>query len=61
MTAVAHFKQADLARALKAALSAGLQPKSCRVSPVTGEIEVHFESVSNDPINSFDALCRAAQ
>lgn len=51
------FKQADIARAIKGAKSAGMKPSGCRIDPTTGAIELMFGSeaaCSSD--NSFDQI-----
>lgn len=52
----ANFKQADLTRALRGARAAGMEPRGCRINPLTGEIEMQFGSVTSDTNNSFDRL-----
>ncbi len=51
------FKQADIARAIKGATSAGLRPSGCKIDPATGAIELTFGSESGASSgNSFDAI-----
>lgn len=52
----ATFKQADLTRALRGVKAAGMDPRGCRINPVTGEIEVQFGAASAETGNSFDLL-----
>lgn len=56
MTRRASVKQADLTRILRAALAAGLEPRGCRINPVTGEIELQFGNDNRRNSNSFDAM-----
>lgn len=56
MTRRANFKQADLTKALKGAVAAGLELRGCRINPNTGEIEMQFGNDNASAINSFDTL-----
>lgn len=51
----ARFKQADLTRALRAAVAAGMKPSGYRID-VAGDIIVTFGGDGGSPVNSFDAL-----
>ncbi len=51
----ASFKQADAARALRAAVSAGLKPRGYTIGP-DGSIHVDFSDGSALASNSFDRL-----
>lgn len=57
----ATFKQADLTRALRGVKAAGMDPRGCRINPVTGEIEVHFGKPGAEKGNTFDALREASR
>lgn len=57
----ASFKQADAARALKAAIAAGLQPYGYTIAP-DGAITVNLgTSVDNTEENTFDQVMRRGQ
>ncbi len=60
MTRRATFKQADLTRALRGARAAGMEPRDCRINPMTGEIEMRFGQDTAGPRNSFDSLIGGA-
>lgn len=53
--AAARFTQADVARALKGALAAGLDVGAVEISP-TGEIRIAAarKAAENSPLNPFD-------
>ena len=59
MSRHAAFKQADLTRALRAAMAAGLKPSGYRINPATGEIEVQFGNDNPTSGNSFDTIMGA--
>lgn len=50
----ASFRQADLTRALRAAVAAGLKPSGYRINPVDGSIEVQIAGGAARAGNSFD-------
>lgn len=50
------FKQADVTKALKGAVAAGMKPRGYRINPVTGEIEVQLGNDNAAIGNSFDTL-----
>lgn len=50
-----RFKQADLTRALRAALAAGMKPSGYRID-ASGDIIVMLGGEGVSPVNSFDAL-----
>lgn len=52
---VARFKQADLTRALRAAVAAGMKPSGYRID-ASGDIVVMLGNEAIAPANSFDAL-----
>jgi hypothetical protein len=60
MGRAAHFKQADVTRALKGVVAAGVQPSSCRIAP-SGEIVVLLGHAISGPRNSFDELIGKAE
>ena len=47
------FKEADLVRAIRSAIKAGLQVVGVEISPKTGNITVHVGAAAND--NKADA------
>lgn len=51
----ASFKQADAARALRAAVAAGLRPSSCIIRP-DGSIEVAFTEAPGGSRNPLDRV-----
>ncbi|MGE4324159.1 MAG: hypothetical protein AB7E60_14175 [Sphingobium sp.] len=57
----ATFKQADLTRVLRGARAAGMEPRGCRINPVTGEIELQFGNNNPGTGNSFDNLMGGAR
>lgn len=56
MSKRASFKQADLTRALRGVRAAGVEPRSCRINPATGEIEMQFGRDISASVNSFDSI-----
>jgi hypothetical protein len=50
----ASFKQADLTRALRAAVAAGLKPSGYKINPIDGSIEVQVGGAAARTGNSFD-------
>ena len=54
------FNQSDISRALRGAEKGGMRPSSCRINPVTGEIELTFGGdAAAGTANSFDAIMSA--
>lgn len=51
----ARFRQADLTRALRAAVAAGMKPSGCRID-ANGDIVVMLGNEAIAQANSFDAL-----
>lgn len=60
MSRRAAFKQADAARALKAAVAAGLRP-SCYTIAADGSITVNLSGAAAEAENTFDSIMRARQ
>jgi hypothetical protein len=56
----AIFKQADAARALRAAVSAGLRPSAYTIG-IDGSITVNLGDDQPDDRNSFDEIMRPAK
>lgn len=56
MTRRATFKQADLTRAIRGVQAAGMDLRSCRINPATGEIEMQFGNDNPGAGNSFDRI-----
>ena len=54
------FKQADAARALRAAIAAGLQPKGYTIAS-DGSITVSLEAAVGTNDNSFDQIMRRGE
>jgi hypothetical protein len=44
------FRQADLTRALRAAISAGLEVAGCEIDPVTGKIKIIIANGTSMPV-----------
>ena len=57
MTRRARFRQADLARAIKAALAAGLNPSQVVIEP-TGELRLTFDNAASMPAGPENPLDR---
>lgn len=55
MSRRANFRQADLTRALRGAVAAGMKPSGCRVNK-DGEIELQFGNDNAVVGNTFDRL-----
>ena len=51
----ARFRQADVTRALRAVVAAGIKPSGCRID-AAGEIVVTFGNDTPSTANTFDAL-----